>query len=134
MTTPSLATLQERVQSITAFSSLKEYMQICNDYVLFLEEEQPTCIVSPTTSNYLFFQYGKDFNHRITRPLNSNLFLQSSVLFEQAFDRLIDFLSDLKQYQGDVCTQPGREAYCKSGEINMVVYTMQQAIGAIGDS
>jgi hypothetical protein len=130
----NLADLRLKVQDTGAFHTLDDYHAICREFLSFLDDEQPTRIVSPTVPNYIFFQYDEQFNHRITRPLNSDLLYESAEAFERAFLRFTDFLADLKRFQERATQQPGRDAYSTSGEINKVVYTVQQAIGAIGDS
>ena len=134
MTAPALADLQARVRDTAAFNSLSDYYAICRDFLAFLSDEQPTRIISPTTPNYIYYQYSEQFHHHITRPLNSDIFYESPETFEPAFARFTDFLAELKRHQERAAEQPGREAYIESGEINKVVYTIQQAIGAIGDS
>ncbi len=134
MTALALTDLQTKVRDTKSFEKLDDYHAICREFLAFLEGEQPTRIVSPTVPNYIFFQYSEQFNHRITRPLNSTLFYTSVEAFEIAFARFIDFLADLKQLQEHATEQPGSGMYIESGEINKVVYTIQQAIGAIGDS
>lgn len=130
----TLADLQASVQDTTAFGQLSDYLTVCRAYLAFLREKRPTRIVSPTTSNYVFYQYGEDYKYRITRPLNGDLFFTSIEAFEQAFARFYTFLGDLRSWQDTAAQLPGREAYIATGEVNKVVYTIQQAIGAIGDS
>ena len=130
----SLRDLQVSVRDTTSFNNLDDYLSICKTYLLYLDQNKPTRIVSPTASNYVFYQYDQEYSHRITRPLNSHLFLASFDEFEQASARFHEFLADLKLYQEKASDQPGRKSYIETGEINQVVYTIQQAIGAIGDS
>jgi hypothetical protein len=72
--------------------------------------------------------------HRITRPLNINLFFESADDFKAAFERFIAFLADLKRFQETVIDQDTKRGYLDSNEINKVVYTIQQSVGSIGDS
>lgn len=134
MTASALADLQTRVRDTQAFKTLDDYQAIGLDYLTFLANERPTRIVSPSSPNYIFYQYDEQFHHHITRPLNSDIFYTSPDTFGSAFAHFMDFLADAKRLQEHVAEQPGREAYFESGEINQVVYTAQQAIGAIGDS
>jgi len=46
----------------------------------------------------------------------------------------MEFLLELKAYQEIAMTQSTNRSYISSGEINKVVYTLQQAIGCIGDT
>lgn len=63
-----------------------------------------------------------------------NLFIESSNDFGTAFERFASFLSDLKQYQEAATKRKHARKCIDTHEINKVVYTLQQAIGCIGDS
>jgi len=130
----SLADLQESVQDRTAFRKLEDYVAITSEFLHFVKRTSPTRIVSPSVSNYIFYQYGEAHGHKITRPLNINLLIESPSDFKAAFERFIDFLGDLKRYEAGAGELRGRKQYANSKEINKVVYTVQQAIGSIGDS
>lgn len=127
----SLTSLQASVRDKIAFDTLEQFYLICHNLLSFFEETHLTRIVSPTQSNYIFYQYDENHDYKITRPLNSSLFVESSLEFKAMFERFRLFLNDLKQSQG---TLNYKNAYHESGEINKVVYTLQQAIGCIGDS
>jgi len=130
----TLADLQTSVQDRSAFGSITAYCTICEAFLRFIQKAQPTRIVSPTHHNYVFYQYDETYNHKITRPLNVDLFIETANDLKVAFERFITFLSDLKQYQESVINRIGVREYIESKEINRVVYTIQQAIGSIGDS
>lgn len=126
--------LQESVQDKTAFHSLGDYSTICNSFLVFVRDTAPTRIISPSHPYYIFYQYGENANHKITRPLNSNLFIENPDEFRLAFERFVNFLSDLRIHQQNIGNTDARRQYIESGEINNVVYTIQQSIGSIGDS
>ena len=130
-----LSKLQKAVQ-IKASFSLHDYFTLCFDYLTLINTTQPTRIVSPSRQNkhYIFYQYGSAYNDKITRPLNTHLFIESSGDFKIIFERFMSFLSDLKLYQGTAIDRSGSQTYLETGEINKVIYTMQQAIGCVGDS
>lgn len=134
MTNITLADLQESVLDRSAFRTLSEYRQLCSAYTEFVVQSQPTRIVSPSHTNYIFYQYGPDYGHKITRPLNRDLYIETPNEFDEAFDRFSRFLTDLKEHQEKVTEQPGRAEYIGSNEINRVVYTVQQALGCVADS
>lgn len=134
MKASSLADLQASVQDKAAFGTLVDYAALGNSFLVFLARQSPTRITSPSHPHYVFFQYDSTYGHRITRPLNSNLLIQSARAFREAFERFGDFLHDLRRYQTATLSRRGRRRYAESGEINQVVYTAQQAIGCIGDS
>jgi len=126
-----LEALRRSVQDKTGWY-LSDYYTICSDFLNFIASTRLTRIISPFPQNhhYIFYQYGVDVQHRITRPLNTNLFIESSIAFKEAFERFIAFLADLRKHQDTVNNQ----AYLASKEINRVVYTVQQALGCIGDT
>jgi len=130
----TLADLQASVQDKSAFGQLTDYATLCRGFLSFLARQRPTRIVSPSHANYIFFQYDRTYGHRITRPLNTHLFIESAADFERGFERWVSFLSDLRRHQASAIGRPGRRKYAESKEINRIVYTAQQAIGSVGDS
>lgn len=130
----TLAGLQASVQDKSAFGKLEDYLKIGCAFLACIKKTRPTRIVSPSHPNYILYQYGDDYGHRITRPLNTDLFIESVGDLQNAFERFTAFLDDLKQHQTNVVQLRGRQQYIESKEINRVVYTVQQAIGSIGDS
>ncbi len=130
----SLADLQESVRDKSAFGSLKDYLTICRAFLAFVQKEKSTRIISPTHSNYVFYQYAPKYGHRITRPLNSNLFYENPAEIKAGFERFAVFLGDLKKYQNAAAGRKAQKSYIDSQEINKVVYTVQQSVGCIGDS
>ena len=131
----NLLELQRAVQNKTSFS-LNDYFTICHDFLTFINATRPTRIVSPSRQNkhYIFYQYGSVYYDRITRPLNTHLFIESGEEFKIIFERFMVFLSELRLYQEAVVNHTGSRSYIETGEINKVIYTMQQAIGCVGDS
>lgn len=134
MTKPSLTELQASVQDTSAFVALEQYCVLGTAFLQMVEDSQPTRIVSPNDHRYVFYQYDRAFGHKITRPLNSALFIESSTEFDTAFERLVSFLSDLRMKGDSAVGSPSVQKYLESGELNQVVYTAQQSIGSIGDS
>lgn len=134
MTRATLADLQTSVQDKTAFGSMTDYCTVCEAFLKFIQKTKPTRIVSPAHPNYIFYQYDESYGHKITRPLNVDLFIESADELKAAFARFTTFLSDLKRYEGAITNRAGAKKYIASKEVNRVVYTLQQAIGSIGDS
>ena len=134
MTEVTLADLQASVQDRSAFSTLSDYFTLCEAFLRLIQGAQPTRIVSPSQQNYIFYQYDETYGHRITRPLNVDLFIESASDFMLTFERFIAFLADLRQHQESAVALSGRNSYIDSKEINKVVYTVQQAVGSVGDS
>jgi hypothetical protein len=129
-----LADLQASIQDRSGFTNLEDYLAIGCAFLDFVAATRPTRIVSPAQSNYIFYQYAPEFGHKITRPLNHNLFDESSANLKTSFERFVTFLGDVRKHQAAITALETHQAYIASKEINRVVYTIQQAIGCIGDS
>ncbi len=134
MTPVTLGDLQESVRDRSAFTSLADYLAVGKAFLEFLARERPTRIVSPTQPNYVFFQYGGDFGHKITRPLNTDLFIESDTSLVEEYERFVIFLSDLRQYQEMACDRLVQQQYLASRPVNRLVYTVQQIVGCICDT
>lgn len=132
----TLGDLQESLADKSGFKQLADYASFCLAFLALMEREQPTRIISPSPANehYVFYQYGKALRNKITRPLNTRLYFESSKELSVAFNRFIQFLGDLKKYKQAAAGGKSRRQYLESNEINRVVYTLQQAIGCVGDS
>ena len=130
----TLGDLQESLADKSGFRQLADYGKFCSAYLALVEKEQPTRIVSPSHEHYIFYQYGKVQRNKITRPLNTQLFFESSQDLSAAFDRFITFLGDVKKHKQAVADSKARQQYLESNEINRVVYTIQQSVGCVGDS
>ena len=124
----------QRIVCNGRFAAFEDYLNVCRRFLTLLEESSPTRIVSPAQQNYIFYQYGRSYDHRITRPLNTDLFYESSTSFAESYGRFLQFLDDLKASQERACEKAGAQKYLRSNEISRVVYTMQQSVGSIGDS
>jgi hypothetical protein len=134
MTEVSLADLQVSVKDRSAFGTLDDYRIIGREFLAFVHRTNPTLIVSPSHPNYRFYQYDEAYKHKITRPLNFDLFIESIVDFNYAFERFENFLDDLRGLQEKVVSNEISRKYIESKELVGVIYTVQQAIGCISDS
>src|SRR5579872_7460225 len=105
MSEATLAALQERVRDLAAFQKLDDYMATCLSFLSFINETQPTKIVSPSQPAYIFYQYTEDYRYSITRPLNTNLFIGIEDSFKDAFERFITFLDDIRRFKGVIADQ-----------------------------
>ena len=128
--------LQESVRDHTAFTKLQDYYQITTSFLQFLQNTKPTRIVSPnpTVQNYIFFQYPEDISFRLTRPLNSHLFIETPENFKQSFEQFLTFLGDIKQQKNGIVSDAAYQQFITENKISKVVYTIQQSIGCIGDA
>ena len=134
MSDATLSDLQESVRDRSAFGTPNDYKTIACAFLTYLEKECPTRIVSPSHPNYMFYQYDAAYGHRITRPLNADLMIESGTSFGAAFDRFLTFLDDLRTHQQAIVDHVATKQYLESHEICRVVYTTQQALGSISDS
>lgn len=129
-----LQALQQKVIDSDGFDSIKEYFGACRDFLYLLGQLQPTRIVSPTEHNYVFFQFGEEYGHKITRPLNTNLFIEENNSFQAEFERFVDLLNDLRVKEKRALAIKKHRRFLETNGINRVIYTIQQSIGSIGDS
>jgi len=134
MTVIALGDLQESVRDKLAFKKLGDYLAIGRAFLSFVQQEQPTRIVSPTQSNYIFYQYGPEVAHKITRPLNVDLLIESSSQLENAFGRFMMLLADLGKYQAAAANRDTLLQYADTREVDQIIHTVQQTIGCISDS
>lgn len=134
MSGASLFDLQASVQDKSAFTNLEDYQLIGQEFLTLLGESQPTRIVAPNDHRYIFFQYGQEHGHKITRPLNSDLFIESSLDFTTAFERFLTFLADLQMLGETAVEKQSIQNYLATNPVNKIIYTIQQSIGSIGDS
>src|SRR6266496_6832331 len=134
MSSFTLHDLQASIQDMLAFRELERFFALSEAFLEFIANTNPTRIISPTHNNYIFYQYNQDFQYKITRPLNTNLFIESLDESKVAFARFFDFLADLRKYKGKINTQRAYKKYIETGSVNRAVYTVQQAAGSIADS
>ncbi len=113
---------------------LEDYAEICLGFLNFVEIARPMRIPcpSPRNSHYIFYEI--EGSSLPTRPLNTQLFIESSMEFKQAFRAFRVFLSNLRKYREEAIKREECKIWIESKVINKVVYTMQQSIGCIGDS
>ncbi len=55
------------------FITIQNYLDFCSSYLSFIEENLQAVIVSQNEHHYRFFQYKKDGNFNVSRPINSHL-------------------------------------------------------------
>lgn len=134
MSDPTLFDLQDSVNDKSAFDNLSDYYKIAEAFLSHVNTTKPTRIISPNNHRYFFYQYGAQHGHRITRPLNADLFFESVIDFQRALERFSSFLDDLRKHQENLIARPPVQKYLQENEINRIIYTIQQCIGSIGDS
>jgi hypothetical protein len=104
------------------FKTIQNYIDFCSEYLEFIEDNLQAVIVSQNEHHYRFYQYKKDGNFNVSRPINSNLMYDAKG-FEKAKKKFKRILKDT-----DTDTAELR------GVLNNSVYTIQQSIGATLDA
>lgn len=107
------------------FLTVQNYIDFCTRYLEYIETGLQARIVSQNESHYEFFQYKKDGEYNITRPLNSRL-MYSANEFETASNQFISTLEQLRD--GETPSDNLRTNLCRT------IYTVQQSIGATLDA
>lgn len=114
----------EKALNKANFTSLQNYIDFAKEYLEFVAHHLQATIVSQNENNYQFYQYGKEGNYQITRPINSKL-MYSADTFESAIRDFIEILPNLKAKSPDFLFD--------RMILNKVTYTLQQSIGAALD-
>lgn len=118
----TLRMLLARATDKEKFLTIQNYIDFCSDYLEFIEENLQAVIVSQNENHYRFYQYKKDGNFNVSRPINSNL-MYDAVGFERAKKQFQRILSDTSTDTAEL-----RDV------LNNSVYTIQQSIGATLDA
>jgi len=106
------------------FTDLNGYIKFCLTYLEYISKNLQAVIVSQNENYYNFYQYGKEGNYQITRPINSSLMYNVEFFSKvgKEFIKLLKFSKDI-----------GTDEKEKRGILLNSVYTVQQSIGAALD-
>jgi hypothetical protein len=69
----NLKQLVDKAKDKDNFADLKAYIKFCDEYLNYISDNLQAIIVSQNENHYQFYQYKKEGNFQITRPINSNL-------------------------------------------------------------
>ena len=69
----NLKQIVNKAKDKSNFVDLKAYISFCAEYLNYISDNLQAIIVSQNENHYHFFQYKKEGNFQITRPINSNL-------------------------------------------------------------
>jgi len=119
-----LSQLVDSARNKTNFTTLEDYSVFCEKYLAFIFDNLQAVIVSQNETQYRFFQYKKDGNFNVTRPINNNLMISVNDFSnsKDTFFYAMQHIKDIKQEN-------------KIREIlNKFIYTCQQSIGATLDA
>ncbi len=107
------------------FNTLNDYKNYCIKFLKYIKTELQAVIISQNELNYCFFQYNKDGNYNISRPINKNLMLDLEDV-DKLDNIFFPIINNIKDIPSDSNIE--RLILCKS------IYTIQQSIGAILDA
>lgn len=95
------------------FLKIEDYIDFAKYYLDFVKTGLQAEIIAKNENNYSFFQYRRDGEYNITRPINCDLF-QRLEEYDGLSSRFIDILSHVKEIQGDMDVRK---------ELNGFIYT-----------
>lgn len=106
------------------FETLGNYVEFAKYYLEFIETELQAELVAKNENNYRFFQYRRDGEYNITRPVNSELFFKLAE-YENIAPNFENSLTNIRDIRDD---EEARR------NINNFIYTTQQTIGCALDA
>ncbi|MCI8888212.1 MAG: hypothetical protein HFG70_09030 [Hungatella sp.] len=106
------------------FEKIEDYLEFSKYYLEFIEKELQAVIIAQNEHNYHFFQYKRDGEYNITRPVNGDLFLKlpDYEKFAGEFERILENIRDIKNNESE------------RRMVNNFIYTTQQSIGCALDA
>ncbi|TKB95555.1 hypothetical protein [Pedobacter cryophilus] len=107
------------------FQNLQGYIDFAQHYLDFVSEHLQAVIISQNENYYNFYQYDKQGNFQITRPINSNLMYKTDT-FSVANKKFIEMLINMRD------VKPTLEI--ERQILNNATYTIQQSIGGALDA
>lgn len=120
----NLKKLVSKAKDKTNFVDLKAFVKFSSEYLEYIADNLQAVIISQNENHYQFYQYKKEGNFQISRPINSNLMYKSDD-FLHASNEYIQILKNIKNI--DKKDSSIREI------INNGTYTIQQSIGCALD-
>jgi len=106
------------------FVDLKAYIKFCDEYLHYISDNLQAIIVSQNENHYQFFQYRREGNFQITRPINSNL-MYNAEDFSQASKEFLTILQTIKNIDKN-------DKFVRN-ILNNATYTIQQSVGSALD-
>lgn len=106
------------------FTKIEDYIEFSRYYLEFISAELQAEIIAQNENNYRFFQYRRDGEYNITRPVNGDLFLSLSDYdsIARTFETTLEHIRDIKDDE------------LNRKYVNDFVYTTQQSIGCALDA
>lgn len=106
------------------FVKIEDYIEFSKYYLEFISSELQAEIIAQNENNYRFFQYKRDGEYNITRPVNGDLFLKLSDYdnIGKIFEATLENIRDIKDDE------------LNRSYVNNFIYTTQQSIGCALDA
>ena len=120
----NLKQLVNKAKDKSNFSDLKAYIKFCNEYLNYIADNLQAIIVSQNENHYCFYQYKKEGDFQITRPINSNLMYDANS-FANASKEFLKILKSIRTIENN------DEAI--RNILNNATYTIQQSVGSALD-
>ncbi|MDE0518624.1 MAG: hypothetical protein OXH36_03585 [Bdellovibrionales bacterium] len=121
----NLKSLLKKSTDKSNFKSLDDFFNFANEYLEFIETGLQAQIIAQNETNYTFFQYKKDGQYNISRPINSDLFLTINK-YQKAISKIKTLLKSKDKIKG--ANKTNRDFLKKC------IYTTQQTVGACLDA
>jgi hypothetical protein len=106
------------------FVDLKAYIAFCDEYLNYISDNLQATIVSQNENHYCFYQYKKEGNYQITRPINSNLMYDAKT-FAKSSKEFLKVLRTIKTVN--------KKDESLRQILNNATYTIQQSVGSALD-
>ena len=106
------------------FETIGDYVEFAKYYLEFIGTELQAELVAKNENNYRFFQYRRDGEYNITRPVNSELFFKLAE-YENIAPDFEGILTNIRDIRDDEDIRRN---------INNFIYTTQQTIGCALDA
>lgn len=119
-----LKQLVNKAKDKSNFKDLKGYVAFCNEYLSYIADNLQATIISQNENHYRFYQYRKEGNFQITRPINSNL-MYDAKLFAKTSKEFLKILKTIKTIN--------KKDETLRNILNNSTYTIQQSVGAALD-
>lgn len=120
----NLKQLVNRAKDKSNFVDIKDYITFCDEYLSYIGDNLQATIVSQNENHYRFYQYKKEGNFQITRPINSNL-MYDAKSFAKASKEFLKVLCSIKTIN--------KKDETVRNILNNTTYTIQQSVGSTLD-
>jgi hypothetical protein len=120
----NLKQLVNKAKDKSNFSDLKAFVKFSDEYLNYISDHLQAIIVSQNENHYRFYQYKKEGNFQITRPINSKLMYdaQEFKIVSKEFLRILNSIKTINKKDQTI-----------RNILNNATYTIQQTIGSALD-